>query len=156
MNWTEYQAACERTVPATQGRQSRLSNFALGLCGEAGEAGELVKKALFHGAPLDRDRLRKELGDVLWYVATLATTEGLSLEEIAEANIAKLRARYPDGFSVQASAARVDTRQSAQAGAGPAIPTEPKAGQGAAEIVAPAPAGCVGWDGNGAPVEGGS
>ncbi|WP_373047198.1 nucleoside triphosphate pyrophosphohydrolase family protein [Vulgatibacter sp.] len=108
MNWTEYQNAAERTVPSSQGRSSRLSNFALGLCGEAGEAGELVKKHLFHGAELDVERLRKELGDVLWYVATLATTAGLQLEDVAAGNIEKLRARYPDGFTAAASAARMD------------------------------------------------
>lgn len=114
MNWTDYQRACERTVPADMTTTTRLANFALGLCGEAGEAGEAVKKHLFHGHDLDVPKLRKELGDVLWYVATLATTAGLSLEDVADANIAKLSARYPDGFSTEASIARVD----AQAGAG--------------------------------------
>lgn len=113
MNWTEYQLACERTVPDGMAPETRLVNFALGLCGEAGEAAEVVKKRLFHGHALDREKLQRELGDVLWYVATLATTAGLTLDQIAKANIGKLRARYPGGFSTEASVARVDAQESA-------------------------------------------
>jgi NTP pyrophosphatase (non-canonical NTP hydrolase) len=72
--------------------------FALGLAGESGEAVELVKKAFYHGVPYDNAKLVKELGDVMWYVAGLAATYELSLEDIARANLEKLRERYPDGF----------------------------------------------------------
>lgn len=81
---------------------------ALGLAGEAGEVADLLKKSLFHGHQVDPATLRKELGDVLWYIAALATMSGLTLEEIAAANIEKLRRRYPQGFSEAASRARVD------------------------------------------------
>jgi NTP pyrophosphatase (non-canonical NTP hydrolase) len=81
---------------------------AIGLAGEAGEVAELIKKGVFHRHGVDQAALAKELGDVLWYTAALATSAGMNLEEIAEQNIAKLRQRYPDGWSAAASQARVD------------------------------------------------
>jgi NTP pyrophosphatase (non-canonical NTP hydrolase) len=74
-----------------------LTYPALGLCGEAGEAAEKVKKALRDdGGVLTDERraaLAAELGDVLWYVAQLATEAGLELDTIAEENLAKLLSR---------------------------------------------------------------
>lgn len=75
----------------------------LGLCGESGEVAELIKKYLGHGHSLDKDKLKKELGDVLWYLARLSDVNGLSLQEVAQANVEKLRKRYPEGFSSQSS-----------------------------------------------------
>lgn len=118
MTLTGYQRLAMRTHP-NLGASPRddLALGALGLAGEAGEAVEIVKKHLYHGAELDRDKLTKELGDVLWYVAALAAAAGIDLDVVAEANIAKLRARYPDGFSAEASAARADERPAARVAA---------------------------------------
>jgi NTP pyrophosphatase (non-canonical NTP hydrolase) len=88
------------------GYAQELTLGSLGLTGESGEVAELVKKYLFHGKPLDRDKLIKELGDVLWYVMYTARAAGSSLEEVARVNNAKLRERYPNGFSVEAAATR--------------------------------------------------
>lgn len=83
----------------------------LGLAGEAGETVELVKKWAFHDRPLDRAKLTKELGDVLWYLTALARTQGITLEEVAAENVAKLEARYPTGtYSHEANHARVDEK----------------------------------------------
>jgi NTP pyrophosphatase (non-canonical NTP hydrolase) len=71
---------------------------ALGLAGEVGEVVDLIKKDRFQAQPFDRDKLRNEMGDVLWYLTNLATSVGMTLQEVAEANAAKLRKRYPDGF----------------------------------------------------------
>lgn len=60
---------------------------------------DYLKKVLFHGHPVSRDHIIKELGDVQWYLATLAARYGIDLEEVAMRNIAKLKDRYPDGFS---------------------------------------------------------
>lgn len=87
----------------TRSDYERLNLGALGLCGEAGEFAELIKKHHFHGKPLDREHALKELGDVLWYIMFTANTLGSSLEEIATINDAKLEARYPSGFSVEAA-----------------------------------------------------
>lgn len=81
----------------------RILTAALGLCGEAGEFSEPIKKWYTHGHALDTAVLAKELGDLMWYVAEAASALGLSLNDIAEANIRKLRERYPDGFSSERS-----------------------------------------------------
>ena len=88
-----------------------LVNWALGLSGEAGEAAEIVKKYVFHGHELDLGAVRKELGDVLWYIANLAETVGLSLEEVASFNLEKLKNRYGDSFSEEKSKNRKEYRQ---------------------------------------------
>jgi NTP pyrophosphatase (non-canonical NTP hydrolase) len=110
MNFTEYQQLAERTARATTDTRERLTNFSMGLVGETGEVVDCIKKILYHGHDLDlnRDKLKIELGDLMWYVATLATTAGLSLEEIAVANIEKLKTRYPEGFSEERSKHRED------------------------------------------------
>jgi NTP pyrophosphatase (non-canonical NTP hydrolase) len=82
---------------------------ALGLGGEAGEVLDLVKKGVCHRHGLDREKLKKELGDVLWYVSALCSKLGFTLEEVMQANIDKLRQRYPEGYTAAASQARADT-----------------------------------------------
>lgn len=108
MTFEEYEERALRTemnLPAP----ALTIKASLGLAGEAGETVELIKKAWFHGRELDREKLKKELGDVLWYVAALARAQGLTLREVAEGNIAKLDERYPDGvYSHEACATRKD------------------------------------------------
>ena len=70
---------------------------AMGMCGEAGEVSELVKKYAYHGHAMDTEHLARELGDVLWYVSYMAHLFGYSLGEIMEMNQDKLAKRYPDG-----------------------------------------------------------
>lgn len=72
--------------------------FGLGITGEAGEVAELVKKAVYHAKAYPLDEMIKELGDVLWYVSGMAAAHNVSLSTVADANLAKLRARYPNGF----------------------------------------------------------
>ena len=80
-----------------------LLNAVMGLCGEAGEAIDLVKKQRFQGHPLDRDALIKELGDIAWYLAEAAQGLGVPLEEILRRNLDKLHRRYPQGFAAEQS-----------------------------------------------------
>ena len=75
----------------------------MGLNGEAGECIDILKKHAFQKHPLDEAKLIDELGDVLWYIAETATGIGTTLEELAQRNIGKLRARYPEGFSADRS-----------------------------------------------------
>jgi NTP pyrophosphatase (non-canonical NTP hydrolase) len=103
MNFNEYQTAANRTRNHDLSKRDVLTMTGLGLGGEAGECADLVKKHVFHGHDLDREKVVKELGDVMWYVAVMASECGIPLEEVAEKNIAKLKARYPDGFSSEAS-----------------------------------------------------
>ena len=70
---------------------------AMGMCGEAGEVSELIKKYAYHGHTIDTEHLARELGDVLWYVSYMAHLFGYSLGKIMAMNQAKLAKRYPDG-----------------------------------------------------------
>mgnify|MGYP003667837176 FL=1 len=100
MNLNEYQLECSRTANPHMNWEMANLNWALGIAGEAGEYCELIKKHTFHGRrPMDLDAARKELGDVLYYVAMAAKNLHLSLEEIAAANVEKLKGRYPGGFT---------------------------------------------------------
>jgi NTP pyrophosphatase (non-canonical NTP hydrolase) len=119
MNFDEYQRLAHRTSSFhgdDLGSSANLTMAALGLTGEAGEAADIVKKTVFHGHPLDRDKLAKEVGDVLWYVAEMASALGMPLSEIAAANLEKLRRRYPEGFSTDASVARADVSSGVKEG----------------------------------------
>lgn len=95
-----YQMDAARTINPTQSRDGNLANFALGLAGEVGEVCEPIKKHLYHGKKLDLVAMRKELGDVLWYLSSVCFVLNLDLAEVAAENIAKLKARWPDGFKV--------------------------------------------------------
>jgi NTP pyrophosphatase (non-canonical NTP hydrolase) len=81
---------------------------AIGLTGEAGEVAEVIKKGVFHQHGLDREKLLKEIGDTLWYLAGLCSVLDVDISTVMEQNIEKLRIRYPDGFSAEASRRRVD------------------------------------------------
>ena len=98
MTLDDYQQLAARTIRPGRTAEQALANWALGLTGEAGEVAEHVKKHLFHGGPLDRAAVVKELGDILWYVAAMAGAVGVPLDEVGETNIEKLRRRYPEGF----------------------------------------------------------
>lgn len=99
MNFNEYQNNALKTANTEVLTTDQcLMNAALGLNGEAGEVADMVKKWKFQGHEIDRNKITKELGDILWYVSLGAHACGKTLEEIAEMNIAKLAARYPNGF----------------------------------------------------------
>ena len=113
MNFNEFQQECTRTANPNISRQDANLNWALGIAGEAGEYCELIKKHTFHGKkPLDLDAARKELGDVLYYVAMAAKNLSLSLDEVARANVEKLRGRYPDGFVDGGGIRSADSKES--------------------------------------------
>ena len=127
MNFDMYQQEALRTASDTGEGEKGIALGSLGLAGESSELFELfldgmdgflkaarvsvkagttvdyLKKILFHSHKLDKEKVKKELGDLLWYVAVLANACGLSLNEVAEANVAKLRARYPSGFDANLS-----------------------------------------------------
>ena len=106
MTINEYQALAMRTLnPALSGKDV-LINGVMGLCGEAGEAIDLVKKHLAQGHPLDREALIGELGDVAWYLAETAYALDVDLETVLSKNIEKLRGRYPEGFASERSVHR--------------------------------------------------
>lgn len=103
MEINEYQKLAMTTLnPALSGRDV-LINGVMGLCGEAGEAIDIVKKHLAQGHELDSAALAKELGDVAWYLAETAYALGYDLETIFQMNIDKLKKRYPEGFCAEGS-----------------------------------------------------
>ena len=103
MTVNEYQRLAMATLNPALSKKDVLINSVMGLCGEAGEAIDIVKKHLAQGHELDREALAKELGDVAWYLAEAATALDMELEDILAANIEKLRRRYPEGFSAEGS-----------------------------------------------------
>lgn len=108
MSMDDYQQLAERTANTDLPYEMQLATAALGLAGEAGEVADSIKKNLGHGHTLDPEHIRKELGDIQWYVSRLAYLLGYTLGEVAEENILKLQKRYPDGFSDFRSINRAD------------------------------------------------
>ena len=108
MTINEYQKLAMTTLNPTLSEKDVLINGVMGLCGESGEAIDIVKKWLAQGHELDKEKLAKELGDICWYLAETATALGLSLEDIMAANLEKLRKRYPEGFDAERSVNRKD------------------------------------------------
>lgn len=108
MDVNEYQKQAMTTLNLALSKKDVLINSVMGLCGESGEAIDIVKKWLAQGHELDKEHLAKELGDIAWYLAEAATALDLSLEEILQANIDKLKQRYPDGFDSKRSLVRLN------------------------------------------------
>lgn len=103
MNFNDYQELAQRTANKALTNAEKIENGCMGLCGEAGECIDHLKKASFQGHSLNKQQLAKELGDVLWYCAELASGLGMKLDDIAQENIDKLRKRYPEGFAAEKS-----------------------------------------------------
>ncbi len=101
--FAEYELEAVRTVNPSLDDRDRLMDAAVGLAEESGEVLGSLRKHAYAGEQLDVERLRLELGDALWCLAMTARAAGLSLEEVAGANIAKLRDRYPAGFTGRAT-----------------------------------------------------
>lgn len=106
MDFVSYNNQAMRTVNPALNWDQLLINASLGLCGESGEVADEIKKNAFHGHALNEQAIKKELGDILWYLNLAADLLGYSLEEIAIANIEKLRKRYPNKFSTELSETR--------------------------------------------------
>ena len=106
MTINEYQQFAMRTLNPELNQRDVLINGVMGLCGEAGEAIDIVKKHLSQGHELDREKLIKELGDIAWYLAETAYALDVSLEDVMKMNIEKLAARYPQGFDQERSVSR--------------------------------------------------
>ena len=103
MNANEYQQLAMRTLNPELSRKDVLINSVMGLCGESGEAIDIVKKWLAQGHELDKAKLAKELGDIAWYLAETAYALDIPLEQILRMNLEKLKNRYPEGFSTERS-----------------------------------------------------
>ena len=108
MEANKYQELAMVTLNKELTKKDMLINGVMGMNGESGEVIDLVKKHLFHGHDLDKEKLVKELGDVLWYIAEVCTSLDVNMSEVMDKNIEKLSKRYQNGFSKEASINRKD------------------------------------------------
>lgn len=108
MTINEYQQLAMKTLNPELDARDVLINGVMGLCGESGEAIDIVKKWLAQGHELDKEKLAGELGDIAWYLAETAYALEIPLEEILRGNIEKLAKRYPEGFDSERSVFRTE------------------------------------------------
>lgn len=101
MTLNDFQAACTRTWGS--GGSDPLQNAALGVTAESGEFANEIRKVRYQGHQLNEEKAIAELGDVIFYAAMAARVLGHTLDEVAQANIKKLKERYPDGFDPERS-----------------------------------------------------
>lgn len=94
---------------ASQNDALRLLHSGLGLCTESGEFVDALKKHIFYGRPLDRNNLKEELGDIVYYIALAADELNVDLDKLLQSNILKLKSRYPEGYK-HASALNRNTK----------------------------------------------
>jgi len=109
LEMNEYQKEAFMLI-SEDGKKDMVLNGVLGLAGECGECCDIVKKVRFQGHTLDKEHLKDELGDVLWYIAETCSGLGITLEECAQYNLDKLHARYPQGFNKDKSINRKDNK----------------------------------------------
>lgn len=100
MDWDQYQAWAVSKYTKDGSPKERMLAAFLGVCTEAGEFGDLAKKAIMHNQPTPNIKYAKESGDVLYYLAVALHFACIPLSQAVEANVAKLNARYPRGFDV--------------------------------------------------------
>ena len=105
MNLNEYQNLASRTMNLELTMHETELHALHGLVSEVGEIHGLYQK-IYQGHKLDKEHVMSEVGDCLWFLAELCTSNGWTLEEVAQHNIGKLKARFPEGFEVEKSLLR--------------------------------------------------
>ncbi len=99
MNLDDYQRAALRTINPTLSERDRLLDAGAGLAEESAELLGLIRKRVFQHREVDESKLVEELGDTLWCLAVAAHSLGISLSNVAAANLSKLADRHPNGFT---------------------------------------------------------
>lgn len=107
MQSNEYQRLAARTMNWNINSFDQEAHALHGMVGEIGELHSLYQK-VYQGHTFDEEHAKKELGDLLWFVAEYCTAKNWSLSDVMEMNIEKLKARYPEGFNVDKSLHRVE------------------------------------------------
>ncbi len=107
MTINEYQKLAERTINRDLSPETQAIHALHGMVGEIGEIHSIYQKT-FQGHEFNEEELRKELGDLMWFIAEYCTAMGWDMEDVAEQNISKLKKRYPEGFSEEASVNRTE------------------------------------------------
>lgn len=88
-----------------------LLHASLGMCGESGEFIDIIKKHRYYNKELNKQDLIKELGDIRWYLEVACYALGVTMEEVQQMNVDKLRKRYPEGFTQAAAIERKDVSE---------------------------------------------
>ncbi len=88
----------------------RLIHGALGSAGEVGELVDIIKKHVMYGKELDKQHIKEELGDALWYFSIVLDEVGSSFGEVMQINYEKLEKRYPNGYTSADAIARADKK----------------------------------------------
>ena len=99
MNLKEYQQLCKVTAKKMENKDLELSNWGLGVAGEAGDIASCIKKVVFHKNEAVKEGIKENIGDMMWYASMICNSLGWDFEEVLEENIKKLNARYPQGFT---------------------------------------------------------
>jgi len=102
MKGNEYQKLASRTINQDLDRVGKEYHVLHGMVGEIGELHSIYQK-MYQGHLLDPEHAKKELGDLLWFIAEYCTAVGWDLEDVMQMNIDKLKARYPEGFDAEHS-----------------------------------------------------
>lgn len=108
MEIKEFQLKSTRTLNQALPKDMNIVNMCLGAYGEFSEVSELIKKHVFQGHELNREKVIEELGDTMFYLVNLATELDIDMTEVLQNNVDKLLVRYPEGFTAKASVERVD------------------------------------------------
>lgn len=107
MTLNEYQSLAARTIDKNLTLKGQLMHSLHGLSSEVGEIHSIFQKQ-YQGHRVDEAHLKSEAGDLMWFLAELCTAHGWELEEVAQGNIDKLTARYPNGFEAERSLHRAE------------------------------------------------
>lgn len=103
MDLRGYQKLCKETAKKFDDKDKEILTLGLGIAGEAGDAAGCIKKTFSHGDD-QKNGIKENLGDTMWYIAMICDFFGWGIDEILEENIAKLRKRHPQGFSEETAA----------------------------------------------------
>ena len=98
MKLNEYQKLCKKTAKKFNSKEKEILTWGLGIAGEAGDVAGCIKKTFSHGDN-QKNGIRENLGDTMWYVAMICDFFGWKLDDIMNENIEKLKKRHPKGFS---------------------------------------------------------
>ena len=102
MNAFDYQYLAARTIADLEDEEAMRNHALHGMVGEIGEIHSIFQK-VYQGHEIDEEHLKKELGDLLWFIAEFCTSYMWDINDIMKLNIAKLTDRYPEGFSADKS-----------------------------------------------------
>ena len=107
MTLNEYQLLAQRTMNKELTHEETSRHALHGMCSEVGEVHGQYQK-FYQGHEMDAEHVKKEVGDLLWMIAEFCTVNGWKMDDVAQMNIDKLKARYPDGFAVENSLHRAE------------------------------------------------